>query len=438
MPSLRFPLLWVVIVGLHVAAAVLAWHLLPHGFGWGHPRFWSNEVIPFVLVALGIACLFGLWRRRARLASLAIAVFIGLHIAMGPAWILVFPITGKRPALAFAASTLVLCACGFASLRHTRGVRWPMSIGVVIGMIVGVGLPWSQRGPAPGTHPAEAVRPLEPPVASRSHRPLPDWIHLVPDTDVISVDIGSVHIALQPLLTFWSRSPDRGWTALADVQQRMGPLRRYGGTSGDTYRYTGEEPGTIRVSASGDDVVHVEAKTLVPTAVYSHLNTFCAMEIRGHHHLFLAFSPFPDQRIEVTYSEYPVGRPLRFAFVDAASVLHVVEAESGEKGPFEELAHGPLPSSGTLGITIFDEVTPIAQIELADFASQASTQPSPTAGWGVPENAIEFSLRRDDRTATAAIYITLAGTSVGRGWDSVGHAPGVYRDRIDLRRLLVP
>mgnify|MGYP001603175836 CR=1 FL=1 len=38
----------------------------------------------------------------------------------------------------------------------------------------------------------------------------------------------------------------------------------------------------------------------------------------------------------------------------------------------------------------------------------------------------EFSLADTASTSPAAIYVTLAGTSVGRGWDSVGHAAGTY------------
>ena len=109
-----------------------------------------------------------------------------------------------------------------------------------------------------------------------------------------------------------------------------------------------------------------------------------------------------------------------------------MQSDSGEKGPFTELAHGRLAPGAPLGLTLFDDDQPIARFDFADFAAQASTEPSPTAGWGVPQNAIEFSLSRDRPDAPAAIYMTLAGTSVGRGWDSVGHAAGLYRNRIDI------
>ena len=63
-----------------------------------------------------------------------------------------------------------------------------------------------------------------------------------------------------------------------------------------------------------------------------------------------------------------------------------------------------------------------------------ATQLSPTAGWGVPVNAIEFSLSPYDHSPTgpASIFITLAATSVGRGWDCVGHSAGAYRNRITI------
>ena len=47
-------------------------------------------------------------------------------------------------------------------------------------------------------------------------------------------------------------------------------------------------------------------------------------------------------------------------------------------------------------------------------------------------NAIEFSLGDDRPTSPASVFVTLAGTSVGRGWDSVGHAAGTYRNRMTI------
>jgi hypothetical protein len=199
--------------------------------------------------------------------------------------------------------------------------------------------------------------------------------------------------------------------------------------------FDGAESAKLSVDLSTAKSIRLEANTFLPEPVYSHLNSYCELDIQRHERLFLAFSPCPQERIEVVFSQYPVGRPARFAYLDAAGEFHVVQASSGEKGPFAELARGPLARGDPLTITLYDNDLPVGRITLSDFAAQASTQPSPTAGWGVPENAIEFKLFADRPDAQAGVWVTLAGTSVGRGWDSVGNAAGSYRNRIELEVL---
>lgn len=111
-------------------------------------------------------------------------------------------------------------------------------------------------------------------------------------------------------------------------------------------------------------------------------------------------------------------------------MFRIVEATSGEKGPFRTLAEGPLGRAEELTITLRDEGRALARIVLGDWSAQADTTLSPTAGWGVPVNAIEFSLSGDAPSSPASIFVTLAATSVGRGWDCVGHRAGIYRNRI--------
>jgi hypothetical protein len=147
------------------------------------------------------------------------------------------------------------------------------------------------------------------------------------------------------------------------------------------------------------------------------------------------FSPCPDKPIDVLPTDYPAGRPARFAYLDAAGIFHVVEASSGEKGPFHELASGKLPRDQALEITFLDTNRSIGSVVLADWSAQVSTDLSPTAGWGVPQNSIEFWLGGDNPRSNASLSISLACTSVGRGFDSVGHAAGVYRNRMTVRLL---
>jgi hypothetical protein len=133
--------------------------------------------------------------------------------------------------------------------------------------------------------------------------------------------------------------------------------------------------------------------------------------------------------------DYPRGRPARFAYLDAAGVFHVAQASSAEKGPFHDLTSGALRRDQPLVMTFFDREVAVFRVTFDDWAAQLSTAPSPTAGWGVPVNAIEFSLQGDKPTSAAGVFITLAATSVGRGFDSVGHSAGTYRNRMRIERL---
>lgn len=180
-------------------------------------------------------------------------------------------------------------------------------------------------------------------------------------------------------------------------------------------------------------MIELEAISHLPRRVDSHLNTYCQLTIAGHRRLAVSFSPCPEARIEIKPIGYPVGAPARIAFIDANEGFHIVEATSGEKGPYTALAGGRLKRGEALTITFYDDDRPIGYLVLDDWASQVSTAPSPTAGWGLPQNAIEFSLSDDAPASAANLFITLASTSVGRGWDSVGHAPGVYRSRVIFR-----
>ena len=111
----------------------------------------------------------------------------------------------------------------------------------------------------------------------------------------------------------------------------------------------------------------------------------------------------------------------------------VAEASSGEKGPFRELASGSLQAHDPVIIFLEDEDREIGSVTFDDWAVQASIEPSPTAGWGLPQNAIEFQLEGDAPNSAADIWLTLAATAVGRGLDTVGHSAGTYRNRMQIR-----
>ncbi len=328
------------------------------------------------------------------------------------------------------------------SLQGDRRNHLATSAGALGGMLLGLVLPIAQRGAEPATRPAEPYREFITPTELQDAPldvPPPKFVTLSQRSGSLRVQFGKVNVNVEPLLQFTSRSPDRCWTVLAPRRFRVSPPYEFLGwrRSGDvaTLYYANGGPASLSVREATTHAVRIEAQAALAKPLYSHLNSFCRLEVWGHERLSVTFSPCGDRRIEVTYSQYPAGRPMRFAYLDAAGTFHVVEANSGEKGPFRELARGPLPRDEGLAITLHDGDEPVGRVTLADFAAQASTQTSPTAGWGVPENAIEFALTADRPGSAATFWITLAGTSVGRGWDSVGHAAGVYRNRIEFLPL---
>jgi hypothetical protein len=264
-----------------------------------------------------------------------------------------------------------------------------------------------------------------------------------PGDGSLTVQAGSLRLSIEPLLQFLGRSPDGCWTILAPRRLRNGPglfLQSAGrDANGPFLRYRADYEATLRVDPDSEGgPVRLEAMAHLPRPVFSHLNTFCDMRVSGSRHLALSFSPCPETQIEVRPADYPSGRPLRLAYLDAQGGFHVVEAASGEKGPFRELGRGTLHRVQPLAITLHDGGLAQARVVLEDWSAQVGTALSPTAGWGLPVNAIEFSLEGDDPGAPAVLFITLAATSVGRGWDSVAHRAGTYRNRMSIEVLEAP
>jgi hypothetical protein len=431
-------LFWLLVIGFHaVVGAGLLW-LTPGGFPWTHLRFLSNWVVPIAILGLVTGAVIA--ARRQRLDVLR-AVLVAFPVSWAAAAIsgrVLFPISLRWLFALPLLGAAVMAAVWFATFRRQtdpfRGRAWGLA---ALATVVGAVLPLSQRAPAPDTQPLDVAMP-----EAVSGMPVPSgrlssrlWIH--PGDGSITVKAGALTLSVQPMLRFLDRSPDGCWTILVPPWLREEPHIRLVSAGRQegwlSLRYRTEGEARLRVAPDeGRGPIRLESYTHLSRSIDSHLNGFCDIDVSGHRRLFLSFSPCPDRRIEVRPADYPVGRPMRVAYLGARGGFHVVEASSGEKGPFRELAGGRLGRSEPLAITFHDGDRPLARLTLDDFAAQAGTTLSPTAGWGLPVNAIEFSLAGDAPSSAAAIYITLAGTSVGRGWDSVGHAAGTYRNRIAI------
>jgi hypothetical protein len=356
----------------------LAVWLLPHGFPSDHPRFWAHDVLPACIALASVVGLVTLQRALSSHVAGAIGAFL---LAFGVSLILLYGGEG-----AFVALLPLLCGLLLVLWARIDGSRLQGLWGVPAGLLLALAL----RSPPATTS------------------PLGTAAHEVDRASPQIVKLSGVTVMIDPRLRFSDRSLHRFWTL--------------GGPKPATPKHH------LELTRTGNDVVHIDASSTLTEDVYAHLATQTELGMVGAEHLALWFSPC-EHPIDVEIMDYPIGRPARIATLSPDGVFRVVEARSAEKGPFHLLCEGPLHAGDALSITIVADGSPVGTVRLHDWTSQASTALSPTAGWGLPQNAIEF---RRDEEGMASIFVTLAATSVGRGFDSVGHKAGTYRNRISV------
>ena len=428
-------------------AAVAWWYMMPGGFPLTHPRFWVNTALP---VIAAVVCLFGIVaavRKQEAVLKCILLAFGTMLVVAAIVGTCLFPksLSGALLGTVWACAVFALAFVGIM-LRALKGrsvAAWAMTMCTLAGVLVGFFLPWSQRAMEPATRPDshEMLTPSSTSIQSGGGSlSLSDKIVVFPDAGQVRLDLGETTLDVYPLLSFHSRSPDRFRTIFAPRSARVGPRRSLFGLShgAGSVSLDYEDDGYSRLLvnvADGRKGVRIEAFAHLPDAVYSHLNSFCELHLSGRGDFALSFSPCPND-VAMMPLDYPAGKSARLAYLDDENVFRVAEARSGEKGPFRTLAEGLLKDDEPLRITVMSRKKSVYRITLYDWAKQASRQLSPTAGWGLPENAIEFSLQRGSTGGEGVVFISLAGTSVGRGWDSVGHAAGTYRNAMTIEPIL--
>jgi hypothetical protein len=425
---------------LHAGAAVSVLMLLPRGFPLSHPRSFANVLVPCLVLcaSLGTGVLL---RARPRAATSSLAAYPAAWLGFALSTTLCFPVSGGLVAR-FAGAGALFLALGwvvwFRSFRPANALV--LSLTALTGSVVGLVLPRTQRSPAPSTRPAPFAMTAPPPGTAMS--PAEVSVALTPNLRVqqeqgqVEMQLGKLRMVVDPFLEFQSRSPDGFWTVFSE-QRPQQRLLAHSTLHGSVLDLAYEPAHQLRVEALATGALNIDATTFVERDVYSHLNSFTTLLLSGHQRLGLRFSACPGATIEITHADYPVGAPASFAYLDENGTFRVVRAASAEKGPYTTLASGSLGRGASLGITFVELSATLAralgELEFADWARELSTELSPTAGFGVPQNAIQFGLASTEAASQAYIVLSLASTGVGRGWDSVGHRAGHYRNRMAWR-----
>lgn len=426
-------------LALHLVGAGFYWWLSPQGFPVDHSRFWINSVLPIVAMILATAGLAGMLRRRYWLAALAVLCFTWAWAAGAIAGRIVFPLS-----LHWLWLFPLLIAIGggvcFSLLILGDEKVWLLWISAAIfSALIAVGIMRSEIPPPPSTRPVDERPPSLAANANKSEVSpmvgLGEGRAFYPAVGEFVLKRDGVTVRCSPLLEFDRTSPDGFWSILAPSpagKERRLVAESLSGSGLCSFQYS-DGSAIVVPSTVTDEAILLVGYTPLDADTFSHLNTFTVLQVSGHRRLSLSFSPCPETKIEVLPADYPFGRPARFAYLGDSHAFQVVEATSAEKGPFHSLASGQLRRGEPLTISLFDQEKFLVAIVLEDWSQQVSTKLSPTAGWGVPMNSIEFQRSGDDPEASATIWVSLAATSVGRGWDSVGHGAGIYRNRIVFR-----
>ncbi len=420
----------------HLAAAAGYWWLSPKGFPLDSSRFWLNSVLPIFLVAAG---LIGMHKGKWPIAAAVVLFFASAWCAGAIFGRIIFPISlrGVWAMALIIGSAGLIC---FVALVRSEPLSYRIRLfSAAAAMLIGWFAIWAQIAAPASTAPINAPPPQ---MTSQGVRQPPlSVVHVGPGYEFATTEAelvlatGNIRIKCRPILNFDRFSPDRFWSLFAPGRKQFpSPTAQSNGDGFVKIRYSDDS--IVAISApTPEGLLQLTAFTPVAEDTFSHLNTYCYFEISGHKRLSFSFSPCPNAEIEVLPADYPVGRPTRLAYLDEASRFAVVEAKSGEKGPFRELAGGPLGRGEPLTIVVRDGGHPVVRITLEDWSKQLSTSISPCAGWRLPMNAIEFQRLYDSPSAPGGIWITLAGTSVGRGWETVGHRAGIYRNALAFEKL---
>ncbi|HET7543430.1 MAG TPA: hypothetical protein VFK05_26335 [Polyangiaceae bacterium] len=433
-PALSLRLAWGCALLAHVVLAGAALWFLPQGFPVFHRRFVLSTLAPAGIAtgSLALSCALVFAPRAAARFVPAIAAF---WAAGACGLLLVFPQTGAAAARLVGLFALFLAVLAGVTCRKHALREWLPA--ALLAAAAGLGVAGAERPAPPSTEPIQPESPRRFRVPSE---PIPDRLELGPELSIESASLAvtwrgrDASISIAPALHFDRTPADGFWSIFSNV---MGPKAQLASATKTAealglWAPDGRERLSVRRNSGS---IELEAWTMLDRPTYSHLNSFTTVSVSGHRKLALRFSACPAALITVTHADYPTGAPARFAYVDAKHRFHVVQATDAEKGPYTSLTEGTLAPGDPLAIDLVelsDDARTFARLEFLDFAAQLSTALSPTAGYGVSENALEFGLTDTNPSSPAELVLTLAASGVGRGWDSVGHRAGAYRNRVLL------
>ncbi|MDI1483796.1 hypothetical protein [Polyangium sp. y55x31] len=395
------------------AAGGLAYALSqPRGFSVPSAAFFEHQVLGPLVVVLALVLGFALVTRREKLAASGAAVLAGFWFVVAGFGLVTGTTSYTRLlVLPFAGAFLLLT---LAHRMHRRVVF--VGIPALTGALLGAGFWASAHAPRASTTPSNhspktgTIPEGEPAIRK-------DGLRVRVEGTSVVVDAGIHRAQIVPSFDYDAVADGCGLTVL-DFRSAGPPAFRAGG-DGERIVFAAEDAdfevfGVVEIQ--GTSTVRIEVSTTVRRELCAHLGSIVSMRLSRIRGSGDWLQPDEASINGIPWPSGSAGEPAHFvAFL--GDELGLFRATSDEKGPFVSLGKIDEPVITASGF----------RIRVPSWKAQASREPSPTAGWGISQGAIEhygdwFSWE-------------IAATSIGRGWHTVRTAPGTYVTTILVEKL---
>jgi len=383
-------------MALHALASLAYWIAQPRGFEVLSRSFLEHQVVAPILFAVSATGAIALLLNRRWPMWISVGIVCGFWISSSAVIAFLGSTWHSRIFWPGVAASIALLAIAYRRVRPDPPTL--LTGGTIVGVAL-AGLFWfATWAPPASTHPQETEMLASPDYPQSNSLDLEGISVRVERRNVI-ITSGGRRAILQPGFEYWSVADGGLWT-----------LFQFRSSSPPQWISGRGENGRLAIRMENEDflgsgqiwienrTVHVRCLTRVKKEIASHLSSVLQLDFAGD--AAVEGIPWRGGNMQ-DRAEFVAFRNGRTEFL---------RASSREKGPFETLGAW---ESRDPELTIDGW-----KIRVLGWAVQGSHEPSPTAGWGVSQAAIE----RAGRT----YFWSLASTSIGRGWHTVRTAPGVY------------
>ncbi|MDI1451003.1 hypothetical protein [Polyangium sp. 6x1] len=379
----------------------------PRGFSVASAAFFEHELLGPLVVVVATVLGFALVTRREKLVAAVTGAFAGFWFVVAGYGLFTGTTSYARLLVLPFAGAFLLAALAHRMHRRLVVVVLP----ALAGALSGAGFWASVMAPRASTFPSNhapktgTIPEAEPALHKGGLRVR------VEGTSVV-VDAGIHRAQIVPSFDYDAVADGCGLTVLDHRSARLPPFRA--GRDGDRIVFAAEDAdfeafGMVEIQ--GASTVRIDVSTTVRRELCAHLGSVVAVRLsrlRGSGDFM------QGEEASINGFSWPsgdTGEPSFFvAFRGGELGFH--RATRDEKGPFTTLGTIDEPVITTRGL----------RLRVPSWKDQASREPSPTAGWGISQGAIEHY--------GAWFFWHIAATSIGRGWHTVRTAPGTYETTI--------